>query len=88
MCHLPVLLLWHIWDERHLKKERVCFGSQFKGTQSIMAERAWQQGLEAAAHIASTVRRQREIQRWCPGLLSFLFVLEVRLGLSTSINLI
>jgi hypothetical protein len=36
--------------------ERVCLDSQ-----SIMAEKLWCQGPEAAAHIASTVRKQQEM---------------------------
>lgn len=56
--------------DRHIKSffvavtnypmKKIYCGSQFKGTQSIMAEKAQQEEHEAASHGASTARRQRD----------------------------
>lgn len=70
---LPVLLQWHISDEKQLKKGRVCFGSSSRVPSIMVGKACWQ-------------KQETEDQSWCPGPLCFLSVLEVRLGLSTSIH--
>lgn len=50
-----------ILNKKLLHGERVYFGLLFEGVQSITTGETWQQELEAAAHIASTARKQREM---------------------------
>lgn len=50
--------------------------------QSIVMGKAWRQEREAAGHVASTVRKQREMDAGAQLAFSFLF----RVGFPTSVN--
>lgn len=49
--------------KKQFKRVRVCFGSQFEGIKSTMVRDAWPKKYEAADHIASIIRRQRDQTR-------------------------
>lgn len=54
------MLLWLTPDGKKHKEARVDFGSQFQGTQSILAGKAWLQEWEVSGYTVSAVREQRE----------------------------
>lgn len=58
---MPAIFLIAVTKYLRGKGGRICFGLQFEGIQSIKVWKAWQLEQKAVGHIASTARKQKEV---------------------------